>query len=133
MPRVIVGLDYYGTNFFNDVVQYCYRTNQPANQETFNNIYKECISQIAAKLDPDFQAFAVNLMELPYWKLINYTPQEPCQVFDEVFKNALRAFGICLWNSMYTANVLYPHSHFHLESCTQIIVILVIYTDADFT
>jgi hypothetical protein len=132
MPRVIVGLDYYGTHFYNDVVQYCYRTGQPQSQESFSRIYKECISQVTARLSVDFETFLVNLMELPYWKLINYTPKEECVVFDEVFKNAVRAFGICLWNSMYTNKVLYPNSHFHLESCSQILVIIVIHTDADY-
>lgn len=133
MPRVIVGLDYFGTQLYTDVAAYVSRTGQPSQRETFDRIYIECISEVVAKLDSDLQTFMYNLMELPYWKLINYTPKETCEVYDEIFKNAVRAFGVCLWNNMQTHQLLYPNAHFHLESCTPVMVIITAYVNADFT
>lgn len=132
MHSVIVGLEYYGPQFYNEVVRYCQITNQPNSTETYAQIYKEVLSQVVSKITSDPNEFLTNLMELPAWQTINYTPAHPSEVYNVEFKNAVRAFALCLWNSMKNTLVLHDNAFYRCESCTSTLIIMSIYINAEY-
>lgn len=131
MPKFIIGLDDQGYQFKNQVIYYCQITNQPSTPQHHDQIYHECLSQIFQKLNPDFQTFLYNLMELPVWATIYYL-DGPVD-YDKVafFRDAVRAFGIFIWHTMRQRAGMDERYFYLLESCGPTVAIVGAYVNAD--
>lgn len=114
--RFIIGTEHFGYQFMNDVVRYCQDTGQPQRPELYKAIYHESISQIFSRIDVSFEAFMLNLMELPQWETIYYGEQDLDMQLTKPFAAQFRAFAITLWGRMKTRQTLLPNRYYLLES-----------------
>ena len=131
MPTYIVGLDRVGYQFHNDVVRYCQVTGHPAETNLYKQIYDQCLSQILHRMDSDFQAFMLNIMELPCWDLIHYLPEPIDYQKVEEFKNAFRAMAIWLWGEFNRKGLFNEELIYIFENASSTFIIVNAYVDAD--
>ena len=130
MPTYIVGLERVGYQFHNDVIQYCQATGHPADNNLYKQIFDQCISQILNKMESDFQAFMLNIMELPCWDLIHYL-QEPIDYErSSPFKDAFRSFAIWLWGEFQNKGLFERQYIYIFEYATSTFIMVNAYVDA---
>lgn len=133
MPTYIVGLDRVGYQFHNDVVRYCEVTGHRRDTALYKQIYDQCLSQMLHKMDRDFQAFMLNLMELPSWSLIHYLPEPLNYAVIGEFKDAFRAMAVWLWGE-FNNKGLFNHQYIYVfENASSTFIIVNAYIDADQT
>lgn len=97
---IIVGLDQFGYQFYNDCRTFCQRAGQSDSPETVLQIFHECISQIMHFYTEDPGEFLLNSLSIPNFKLITYTEKELDISLINWFKGQVRLFAISLYNQM---------------------------------
>jgi len=125
--RLIIGLDNFGFQLWNDVIRYCQDTGQPSSPELHKAIYHEAISQVVSILSTDFQDFMLRLMEIPVWTTLHYTDRPIDPNLTRTFADQLRAFGISLWHRMEQRKTMLPNRFHVLESCDTMKLIIASY------
>lgn len=131
MSRIIVGLEQSGFQFMNDVIHYCQSTGHPTHRGFVESVYHECLSQIMAQIDVDFQTFMANIMMLPAWSAIHYL-DEPVN-YDIVgpFGDQVRAMAVLIWNRLKTKGNLNENYFYMLETCTETMMVVVCAVDSN--
>ena len=127
--QYILSLHPFGGALFNSVIHYCQETGNPSTPESHKAIFEECVSQVAAKLSPDINDFMYSLMELPNWTTIHYLDAPVDYDRTEFFRNAVRAFAVCLWHEVNNRVGFNPNYVYLKESCTPALLILGAYAD----
>lgn len=131
MPKIIFGMEQFGHQFKNDVIYYCQATGNPSTPESHTQIFHECLSQILAKMDADFQVFMTNLMMLPDWRTIHYLEEPINYQATAPFKDAVRAFAVLIWERLKNKGNLDQRYYYLLESCTDQYAVIGAYINAD--
>lgn len=130
--RLIIGLDNFGFQLWNDIIRHCQNTGQPSTPEHHKVFYHEAISQVVSVLNEDFQDYMLRLMEIPVWTTLHYTEQPLDPNLSRVFADQLRVFGITLWHRMNQRKTLLPARFHVLESCDTMKLIIASYSNLPF-
>ena len=130
--KYIITLSPYCYIFERDLRIFMQTTGQPL--ERFNDIYKECLSQIISKMCNDASIVAYDLMTVPNFVTLNYT-ETPINVKDPVvahFRDSTRAFGLVIFETIRTKVHREGQWYYFLESCSLTTAVISTVINADY-
>jgi hypothetical protein len=86
-----------------------------------------------SKVCRDPTEFSYRLLELPYWQTLNYSTQDLDMYGQAVqdFRNAVRAFGHLVWQTIVDKTDVSRDYFYMLESASATTAVITCYVDAE--
>jgi hypothetical protein len=132
----IVSLDMIGKPFYTEVALFCQAMGQTGKEV---DVYRESFSQIVASMADTNEQFMYNIMSLPAWATIVFTPASYTPVQEAAmarFREQIRVAAIQLAGVIATHSVIQKPdsgSVYLMVSVTTETLVFTIYTDAVYT